>query len=216
MFRRRRRPVANEAFASKRTESMVRRTIRTQEAISGHLIREAELRAAIEYRTLEIGESVTIGDATVRSTLLNHPVTDFGYCVECNGKSVFFSGDNEPWYNIYDPDDAGYAEFQAMIDLGDQTNILLATHLLSLKQVLYFIGDLEDLMRHNLSDNETAYEKTADEKTREKALHWLKYLNGCVDSEHAEYNMWPTWVQDTLEQDPHFFTEKSSGSSEHN
>lgn len=79
-------------------------------------IREAELRAAIEYRTLEIGESVIIGDATVRSTLLNHPVTDFGYRVECNGKSVFFSGDHEPWYNIYDPDDAGYAEFQAMID----------------------------------------------------------------------------------------------------
>lgn len=78
-------------------------------------IREAELRAAIDYRTLEIGEAVQIGDATVRSTLLNHPVTDFGYRVECNGKSMFFSGDHEPWYNIYDEADDGYAEFQAMI-----------------------------------------------------------------------------------------------------
>lgn len=79
-------------------------------------IREAELRAAIDYRTLEIGEQVDIGDATVRSTLLNHPVTDFGYRIECNGKSMFFSGDHEPWYNIYDEADDGYAEFQAMID----------------------------------------------------------------------------------------------------
>jgi ribonuclease BN (tRNA processing enzyme) len=79
-------------------------------------IREAELRAAIEYRTLEVGETVSIGDATVSSTLLNHPVTDFGYRVDCNGKSVFFTGDHEPWYNIYDPEDDGYAEFQTMID----------------------------------------------------------------------------------------------------
>ena len=79
-------------------------------------IREAELRASIEYQTLEISEAVTIGDATVTSTLLNHPVIDFGYRIDCNGKSMFFTGDHEPWYNIYDSDDEGYAEFQAMID----------------------------------------------------------------------------------------------------
>ena len=79
-------------------------------------IREAELRAAIDYHTLEVDEAVTIGDAVVKSTLLNHPVTDFGYPVECNGKSMFFTGDHEPWYNIYDAEDEGYEEFQAMID----------------------------------------------------------------------------------------------------
>jgi phosphoribosyl 1,2-cyclic phosphodiesterase len=79
-------------------------------------IREAELRASIDYQTLEIGEAVTIGDATVTSTLLNHPVIDFGYRIDSNGKSMFFTGDHEPWYNIYDPEDAGFAEFQVMID----------------------------------------------------------------------------------------------------
>lgn len=79
-------------------------------------IREAELRAMIDYHTLEVDEAVTVGDAVVKSTLLNHPVTNFGYRVECNGKSMFFTGDHEPWYNIYDPEDEGYAEFQAMID----------------------------------------------------------------------------------------------------
>ena len=79
-------------------------------------IREAELRAAIEYRTLEVAETVTVGDATVKPALLNHPVTDYGYRVTCNGKSMFFTGDHEPWYNIYEAGTSGYAEFQAMID----------------------------------------------------------------------------------------------------
>lgn len=79
-------------------------------------IREAELKARIEYQTLEIGEVVTIGDATVTNTLLNHPVIDFGYRVDCRGKSMFFTGDHEPWFNIYDEGDEGYAEYQTMVD----------------------------------------------------------------------------------------------------
>jgi phosphoribosyl 1,2-cyclic phosphodiesterase len=79
-------------------------------------IREAELRAGIEYHTLTVGESVSIGDATVMPVLMNHPVTDLGYRVECNGKSLFFTGDHEPWYNIYHPEDAEYAEYQAMLE----------------------------------------------------------------------------------------------------
>ncbi len=79
-------------------------------------IREAELKAGIEYETLTVGEHVTIGDATVTPVLMNHPVTDLGYRVECNGKSVFFTGDHEPWLNIYAPEDEGYAEYQTMIE----------------------------------------------------------------------------------------------------
>lgn len=79
-------------------------------------IREAELRAGVEYQTLEIGEQVEIGDAVVTNTLLNHPVINFGYRVDCNGKSMFFTGDHEPWINIYDEGDEGYAEYQALVD----------------------------------------------------------------------------------------------------
>jgi len=79
-------------------------------------IREAELKAGIEYQTLTVGEPVMIGDATVTPVLMNHPVTDLGYRVECNGKSMFFTGDHEPWVNIYAPDDPEYAEYQLMID----------------------------------------------------------------------------------------------------
>jgi phosphoribosyl 1,2-cyclic phosphodiesterase len=79
-------------------------------------IREAELKAGIEYETLTVGEPVAIGDATVTPVLLNHPVTDLGYRVECNGKSMFFTGDHEPWINIYAPDDPQYADYQAMVE----------------------------------------------------------------------------------------------------
>ena len=71
-------------------------------------VREAEMKAHIEYVTLKPGETVEIGSAKVTPVLLSHPVIDFGYRVECNGKSVFFTGDHEPPYNIYEPGDDGY------------------------------------------------------------------------------------------------------------
>ena len=80
-------------------------------------VREAEMKARIEYETLSIGEPVAVGDATITPFLLNHPVVNFGYRVDCNGKSVFFTGDHEPWSNMYSPEDEGYAEFQQMVEL---------------------------------------------------------------------------------------------------
>ncbi|MDP2822599.1 MAG: MBL fold metallo-hydrolase [Sulfuritalea sp.] len=80
-------------------------------------VREAEMRANIEYETLSIGEPVSVGDATVTPLMLNHPVVNFGYRVDCNGKSVFFTGDHEPWLNIYAPEDEGYVEYQQMVEM---------------------------------------------------------------------------------------------------
>lgn len=79
-------------------------------------IREAELKAGIEYETLTVGQPVSIGDAAVTPVLMNHPVTDLGYRVESNGKAMFFTGDHEPWLNIYKPEDPEYADYQGMMD----------------------------------------------------------------------------------------------------
>ena len=79
-------------------------------------VREAEMKAHIEYVTLRPGETIEIGSAKVTPVLLSHPVIDFGYRVECNGKSVFFTGDHEPPYNIYEPGDDGYSEYQTFVD----------------------------------------------------------------------------------------------------
>lgn len=80
-------------------------------------IREAEMRAGIEYQTLKVGVGVAVGDAVITPLLLNHPTINFGYRIECNGKSVFFTGDHEPWRNIYEPEDEGWAEFQHLIEM---------------------------------------------------------------------------------------------------
>jgi len=84
-------------------------------------VREAEMKARIEYVTLAPEQSIQIGSATVTPYLLNHPVIDFGYRIECNGKSVFFTGDHEPPYNIYEPTDEGYAEYQVFVDEKNQS-----------------------------------------------------------------------------------------------
>jgi phosphoribosyl 1,2-cyclic phosphodiesterase len=79
-------------------------------------VREAEMKARIEYVTLAPNESIRIGTATVTPCLLSHPVIDFGYRIECNGKSVFFTGDHEPPYNIYELGDDGFDEYQVFVD----------------------------------------------------------------------------------------------------
>ena len=86
-------------------------------------VREEEMKARIEYVTLIPDQPIQIGSATVTPCLLNHPVVDFGYRIECNGKSVFFTGDHEPPYNIYAPGDEGFTDYQAFVD--EKNNAIL-------------------------------------------------------------------------------------------
>lgn len=58
-----------------------------------------ELQAKIQYRDLK-EETLIIGDITITSKLMNHPVTCFAYRVTENGKSIVYTGDNEPYYNF--------------------------------------------------------------------------------------------------------------------
>lgn len=79
-------------------------------------VREAEMKARIEYVTLTPGESIQIGSATVTPFMMNHPVINFGYRIEAHGKSVFFTGDHEPPLNIYSPEDPEFAEYQTFVN----------------------------------------------------------------------------------------------------
>lgn len=79
-------------------------------------VREAEMKARIEYVTLEPNQTIQIGTAKVTPYLLSHPVIDFGYRIECNGKSVFFTGDHEPPHNIYELGDSEYKDYQGFVD----------------------------------------------------------------------------------------------------
>lgn len=79
-------------------------------------IREAEMKAGIEYETLHVGVPVNVGSLTITPLMLNHPVVNFGYRVDGDGKSMFFTGDHEPWMNMYAPEDEGYAEYEQMVE----------------------------------------------------------------------------------------------------
>ena len=79
-------------------------------------VREAEMKARIEYVNLAPEQTIRIGSATITPHLLNHPVVNFGYRIESHGKSVFFTGDHEPPYNIYEPEDEGFGAYQVFVD----------------------------------------------------------------------------------------------------
>lgn len=79
-------------------------------------VREAELCAHIDYCPLSPGETIYVADARVTPVLLNHPVINYGYRIDCEGKSLFFTGDHEPHTNIYQRGETAYADFQALID----------------------------------------------------------------------------------------------------
>jgi len=83
-------------------------------------IREAELKATIRYKALQPAKSVQAGSATVTPVLLNHPVVNMGYRVDCNGKSMFFTGDHEPAYNIYEAGDEQFDEYKRLLDEKEQ------------------------------------------------------------------------------------------------
>lgn len=79
-------------------------------------VREIEMESRIEYVTLLPNEQVSVGGVTVTPIMLNHPVLNLGYRIDGNGKSIFFTGDHEPHFNIYDVGDEGYEEYQALIE----------------------------------------------------------------------------------------------------
>lgn len=104
-------PVTNEG---------IERALGVQLQYSYFPIREAELNAHIEYNTLKPKESVSIGGAIITPILLNHPVLNFGYRIDCDGQSIFFTGDYEPLFNIYNPEDHEFEEYQFFIDQKQQ------------------------------------------------------------------------------------------------
>ena len=83
-------------------------------------VREVELKAKVDFRTLKESESVQIGAATITPVMMNHPVINFGYRIDDHGKSMFFTGDHEAPYNIYAPEDDEYAIYEEILEKRNQ------------------------------------------------------------------------------------------------
>lgn len=95
--------------------------ITLKEAVGGQLsyrhfpIRETELSAQIEYRSLK-EETLDLGDGLeVTSKFLNHPVSCLGYRFRYQGKVVCTAYDTEPYRSVFtsDPNDPTYDENMA-------------------------------------------------------------------------------------------------------
>ncbi len=57
---------------------------------------ERDLKANVRYFSLQDGEQLRVGEAVVTPVMMNHPVIDFGYRIEADGQTLFFTGDHEP------------------------------------------------------------------------------------------------------------------------
>ncbi len=106
------------------TNEPINRALSVQLQYSFFPIREAQLKARMDYLTIKAQEPITIGAAKITPIVLSHPVLNFGYRIDCDGRSLFFTGDYEPQINIYDPLDEEYAEFQSFVDAKRQEVIL--------------------------------------------------------------------------------------------
>lgn len=93
----------------------LRETLGRQMEYSFFPVRMAELKARLEYFTLKGRDTVQVGSATISNIPMNHPVLNFGYRITSHGKSLFFTGDHEPLYNIYQPEEAEYAVYDLYI-----------------------------------------------------------------------------------------------------
>ena len=83
-------------------------------------VSEAQMGAVIEYRTLGVGVPLAVGDALVSNVVMNHPVLNLGYRIACMGKSLFFTGDHEPWHNPHPPNDPRHASTEAHLLMRQQ------------------------------------------------------------------------------------------------
>lgn len=99
------------------TDMGIERALQVQLQQAFFPIAENNLKAKISYKNVESNKQFVIAGATITPIILNHPVINFGYRVDCDDKSLFFTGDYEQQLNIYEPEDAEYSEFQEMIDV---------------------------------------------------------------------------------------------------
>lgn len=63
-------------------------------------VRGVEIGAKVTFHELE-QEAVKIGDIEVTTKPMNHPIRVLAYRVACRGKSVIYTGDNEPYYDLF-------------------------------------------------------------------------------------------------------------------
>lgn len=93
--------------------------------------------------------------------------------------------------------------FSYLIDPNNPVCTLLASHWISLKQIMATITNVEHRCQ--------AQESQAKEGDIDLGIiRWLKYLNRQVAPDYQQYNRWPIWVEAQLDRDITFFGKVAS------
>ena len=102
-----------------------------------------QLAAEIDYHDTK-ETSFEIGEAKITTMFANHPVLTLMYKIEENGKKVVFTGDTEPYWDLFaddeDDDDNGHADddiFGDIPDLIDDRNAQVAEFMNGADIVIY-------------------------------------------------------------------------------
>jgi len=68
-------------------------------------------------------ETVEMGSFSVQAVYANHPVTTLAYRITCDGKSIIFTGDTEPYFNHLDGEaDVDPDDFEEVCDIIAEQN----------------------------------------------------------------------------------------------
>lgn len=77
-------------------------------------VKHSELSADISYHHLQ-QTKLDLGELSISTHYLNHPILTLGYRFEADGKTIATAYDTEPFFNLFpeDPEDPSYDEFAA-------------------------------------------------------------------------------------------------------
>ena len=116
-----------------------------------------QLNAKIDYTQLKEA-SLEIGKTTISTKYSNHPVTGLCYKVSCNGKTVVYSGDTEPYYNVLNTG-AKPAESDFANEFGEQESDENIEDIVAERNELHRKFCQSDLLIHDAQYTEEEYGK---------------------------------------------------------
>ncbi|OAA72519.1 hypothetical protein ISF_01592 [Cordyceps fumosorosea ARSEF 2679] len=107
-----------------------------------------------------------------------------------------------------------FDQFQRIIDMTNQVNVLLATHWVALMMAMAFLrkasvkinDDSKKKVDASVRGSKGASARAKEDgKCTEPWYYWLVCMNRWITYDYRKFNAWPQWVQDRLDEDALYF-----------
>ena len=79
-------------------------------------VRINELEADVSYQPLTEGQTIQVGPVQVTTVHMHHTALTYGFRVECDGASMFFTADHEPFRATQEADETDREQYQRIVD----------------------------------------------------------------------------------------------------